>query len=384
MSNDELIAKSTLKINEHLQPGFLALLTKFNFSISWTNNRTLIHTLLPEHLEYSITSATMTVHEDTEATNQVPEEMSKECVPTNQELHEKVTCQFPNLTIVSSQKFDSYDLPLSHQNEQMQSGNLFSMIKAKNSDSILLHNLHRIWMASFIPDGFWPQFLTRIILDEGISSILSAFLFRPLKLKECSLNYASPDALSLWKLYQKGFLIEYEQIKLLELKEVSNKINDSTSTSNLSMQYTNQIELTLYTGQITGLYKKYQERTSKQDVTRLITKLLVLIEQHILDIGEEWFPNTFYNTYSKEVLSYVPCPLGLLQNGSGCVIHSNSSTDHEFLRIGGSDIYGFSLKDLLIAFTEQSRSINCPTHKELFVEHIAPDMVGYIAQAFCT
>ena len=376
MPNDELIGKSTLIINEHLQPGFLALLAKFDFGIAWTNNHTLIHTLLPEYLGYSVDT---TDHEDIEATDQVPERMPEGCISTSEKLHENMKSkseEFANLTIVKSQKFDSHDLPLPHQNDQMPSGNLFSMIKAKNSDSVLPHNLHRVWLASFIPDGFWPQFLTRIILDDSISSILSALLFIPLKLNVCSLNYASPDAPSLWKLYQKGFIIEYEQTKLLKLKEVSNEINDSTSTSNLSMEYANQIELTLYTQRIMKLYKEYQEKTSKQDVMRLITKLLVLIEQHILDIGEEWFPNTFNATCSKEVLSYVPCPLGLLQSDSACILHSNSSTDHEFLRIGGSDVYCFSLKDLLIAFTEQSRSINCPTHKELIVEHIAPDMVG--------
>ena len=383
MSNDELIAKSTLKINEHLQPGFLALLTKFDFGIAWKNNYTLIHTLLPKNLEYSTASdSNRTYDEDAGATNQMPEGMSETCsstVSTLEELHEKVKYQseeFPNLTIVSSQNFDSQDLPLPHyQNDQMLSGNLFSTIKAKNS--VLPHNLHRVWLASFIPDGFWPQFLTRIISDDSISSILSTFLFIPLKLNLCSLNYASPDhdPRSLWKLCQKGFVIEFEQTKLLELKEVSNKIKDCTSTLNLSMEYANQIELTLYTREIMVLWQEYQERTSKQNVTRLITKLLVLIEQHILDIGEEWFPNTFYDNCTNEFLSYVPCPLGLLSD-SGCILDSNSSTDCEFLHIGGFNVYGFSLKDLLIAFTGDSRSINCPTHNKLVVECIAPDMVG--------
>ena len=372
MSNDELIAKSTLTINKHLQPGFLALLTKFNFGIVWKNNHTLIHILLPKDLQYSI--ATETYDEDARSTNQVPEGTSEECISTICTQNERVECQseeFPNLTIVSSQEFDLYDLPL-----LVLSGNL----KAKDSHIALPHNLHRVWLASFIPDGFWPQFLTRIILDDSISSILSAFLFIPLKLNVCSLSYASlADVPSLWKLCQKGFVIEFGGTKLLELKEVSNKVKDYTSTLNLSIQYANQIELTLYTRQIMELHREYKERTSEQNVTRLITNLLILIEQHILDIGEEWFPNTFCDTCREEVLSYVPCPLGLSQSDNGCLLHSEDNTDHdhEVLHIDGFDVYCFSLKDLLIAFTEHSRSINCPTHKELIVEQIAPDMVGY-------
>ena len=187
------------------------------------------------------------------------------------------------------------------------------------------------------------------------------------------------DVTSLWKLCQKGLLIHYEQTKLLQLKEVSNEIRSSTKERiYLSKKYAAQLELTIYTNQI-ALRNAYQGR-SKQNVTKLASKFLVAFEQHILDIGEEWFPDIFYDTCSRDGLAYIPCPVGLSQDDNGCILHSDGSIDltHQFriLRFSGRNIFCFSARDLLDAYATQSRCINCPTHKKLLVQQIAPDMVS--------
>ena len=389
-----MIAQSTLSISEHLQTGFLALLARFDFAIPWKNHHALVHTLLPkEFTTWSLTSslrdsslenaATNTIaaayDQDTEDVDQICKMVTKQHISMefNEEFHKKVECQlekFPKLKIVKGQEFDSSDLSFSH---QILSRNVLSL-KAKDPQLVLHHNLHRVWLASFIPDGFWPQLLTRIISDDNISSLLSDFLCIPLTKSRCSLSSIS-DVTSLWKLCQKGLLIHYEQIKLLQLKEVSNEIRSSTKECiYLSKKYAAQLELTIYTNQI-ALRNAYQGR-SKQNVTRLASKFLVAFEQHILDIGEKWFPDIFYDTCSRDVLTYIPCPVGLSQDDNGCILHSDYSIDltHQFriLRFGGRNIFCFSARDLLNAYATQSRCINCPTHKKLLVQQIAPDMVS--------
>ena len=315
MLNDKLITSSTLEIRNDLQAGFLALFAKFDFAIPCKNNYALVHALLPKHLEDPILVLTGSTNNTKKA-------------------------------------------------------------NGKYAEGI---NLHRIWLASFIPDGFWPQLLTRIISDDRISSILSEFLPIPLSKS----RYLSSD-LSALSLCQNGFLIHYDQTKLLELKEISNEIEDFTNTLNLSKKYATQIELTIYVNQIAALRNVYQKISPKQN---LASKLLVVIEQHILDIGEEWFPGTFYDTCSKEVFSYVPCPVGLSQDGdnNGCILQSDNTNDliHQFLHFGGRNIFCFSVKDLLDAYATQSRSINCPTHNELLVKEIAPDLVSHYHKLFC-
>ena len=311
--NNKIIASSppTLKIRKDLEDGFLALLVKFNFAIPCKNNYALVHALLPKDLEDSVPALTKSMSTTT------------------------------------------------------------ADIKA-NDKHVEGINLYRIWLASFIPDGFWAQLLTRIISDDRISSILSDLLSIPLSQS----RYLSSDLSSLWKLCQNGFLIHYDQTKVLELKEVSNEIEDFTNKLNLSKKYATQIELKINTSQIAALCNEYQKISPKQN---LASKLLVVIEQHILDIGEEWFPGIFYDIHSK-VFSCVPCPVGLSQDdNNGCVVNSDDNT-HQYLHFGGCDVFCFSVSDLLDAYATQSRSINCPTHNELLVKKIAPDLVSIFKQ----
>ena len=386
MSNDQLIAQSTLTISKHLQAGFLALLAKFDFAIACNNECALVHALLPKDLGYSIQPLTRrraanpeASDEDVESANQLQvlkTSLKEECTSTEStviekefRVHEEVKCQaekFPKLKLVSSEEFDAVDLSSLH---QVSSRRVLSLI---GKDPI--QNLYRIWLASFIPDGFWPQLVTRIISDGSISSVLSNFI--PLEGNSCSLSCANFDVPSLWKLYQKGLVIQYEQKKLLELKEISNKIKHFDNELNLSKKYASQVELVIYTSQMEKLHiNECQEIGLRKNAVRLASKLLVLIEQHILDIGEEWFPDTFSDTSNKDILSYVPCPLGLLQEDN-CVSFSHNSTDYPFLCFNDFNVFCFSLRDILDAYATQSKCIVCPTHKKLFVKQIAPDLVS--------
>ena len=346
------------------------MLAKFDFAIAWKNHHALVHTLLPKDLRFSTQSLTSSLSSSLEntATNTIAYDQDAEGTTnhTSMEFHEKVEYpleKFPKLKIVKDQEFDSSDLSVSC---QILSRNVLSL---KSKDPLLV--VHRVWLASFIPDGFWPQLLTRMISDDNISSLLSNFLCIPINKSRCSLSSLS-DVTSLWKLCQKGLLIHHEQTKLLELKEVSNEIKNSTNELNLSEKYATQLELTIYTNQI-ALHNAYQE-SSKQNVNKLASKFLVAIEQHILDIGEEWFPDIFYDTCGRELLAYTPCPVGLSQNNNGCILHSDDCF-HLTLHFGGRRVFCFSARDLLDAYATQSRGINCPTHKKLFVHQIAPDMV---------
>ena len=277
---------------------------------------------------------------------------------------------FPQLSIVNTLIFEmTSDLSSPH---EMPSFGGFSL-RAAYSYPVLHPNLCRVWMASFVPDGFWPQLFTRIISDDHIKSVLSTLLFTALKNNECTLDYASTDIPPVWKLHQKGFEIEYESNTLLQLKQISNKSNDSVGD-----KFMNQIELIVHICEIVFMHTTYKESESQkstENVIRLATSFLVLIEQHILDIGEEWFPGVICSGLNKEVLSFVPCPLCLSEKNSQSTI-SSASTNYQILCFDGHKAICFSLKDLLFAYSQPSRSIKCPLHNEIHVQQLAPDMVG--------
>ena len=461
--NDKLIAQSTLVIPESLQPGFLALLAKFDFAIPCSCNNTcvLVHGLLPKQVESPVQSLANTstvvkksstlvksltfeklrksisfnkrVKSDSEKPSEAPSVIvyrasdtsddklddnsntnnktidftdASSDYPDNQEIESKDDSidglpdsflqfketsnarkvpsslpniykanvyhpkSFPQLSIVNTPIFEmTSDLSSPH---EMPSFSGFAL-RAAYSHPTLHPDLCRVWMASFVPDGFWPQLFTRIISDDRIKSVLSTLLFTALKNNECTLDYASTDVPPVWKLHQKGFKIEHENIPLLELKQISNKSSDSVDN-----EFMNQIELMVYIVEIALVHTEFKEsesHKSTENVIRLATSILVLIEQHILDIGEEWFPGVICSTHNKEVLSFVPCSSCLSKKKSQST-SSSANTNYQILCFNGCKATCFSLKDLLFAYSQPSRSIKCPLHEEIHVQQLAPDMVS--------
>ena len=458
--NDKLIAQSTLVIPESLQPGFLALLAKFDFAIPCSNTCVLVYGLLPKQVESPVQSLANTstvvkksstlvksltfeklrksisfnkrVKSDSEKPSEAPSMIvyrandtsddkqddntntnnktidfidASSDYPDNQEIESKDDSidglpdsflqfketsntrkvpsslpniykanayhpkSFPQLSIVNTPIFEmTSDLSSPH---EMPSFSGFAL-RAAYSHPTLHPDLCRVWMASFVPDGFWPQLFTRIISDDRIKSILSILLFTALKNNACTLDYASTDVPPVWKLHQKGFEIECESNTLLQLKQISNKSNDSVGD-----KFMNQIELMVHICEIVFMHTTYKESESQkstENVIRLATSFLVLVEQHILDIGEEWFPGVICSGLNKEVLSFVPCPLCLSEKNSQSTL-SSTSTNYQILCFDGHKAICFSLKDLLFAYSQPSRSIKCPLHDEIHVQQLAPDMV---------
>ena len=438
VSRKNLIAQSSLKILDCMQSGVLALLAKFDFAIPCDNDHLFVHCLLPlcrqppeptaaeleipnrlvrkvrslsvncilecgivkglrskindmqDTVKSSIEARSFKREEDSTDANVEPgvtytstledhsskvtfdSGTSKELIPTIAVLNDVVEStekRFPHCSVVDTNSFDnSMDLCELVEVSQEQ-----LWLKAVNLNPVLHPPLCRVWFASFIPYGFWPQLLSRIILDKnGIGSILSSLLSTALQCEEYTLNYASSDVTSLWKLYQECLIVEYDRLKLVELQLVTNVLDDDADQHNLSEQYLNQIELTIHIRDI-ALVHKQDDNYNEQNVIRLVTRLLVLMEQHILEIGEEWFPGTITSDFNKEVLSFVPCPLCLSSNKSTslCLYDAPKQT----VCFNGCNVICFSLKDLLEGYAVPPRTITCPSHDEMLVQQLAPDMV---------
>ena len=420
---DDVVKQSAALISEHCQSGFLALLAKFDFAIPCNDKYVFIHCLLPEELDSSKkalvkeairTSATniliphkiskiykgisnsfaemiegikeiksklsespdnvsrvrmsalTTVLDDTIIEDNLLQnsKRSKDCCRDRSPQDNYCVHQFPHFNIVDSSSFES-SLTLSssssHQSNEKQ------WLKRLSVNPVLHPPLRRVWLASFIPDGFWPQVLAKFILDDAICNILSVLLSVALQNNEYTLNHASSDAVSLWKLSQLGLAVEYDKIKLVELRQITNACDNSNDKYNLSEQYTYQIELTIHIREI------FELQDSRIDTIRLATRILVIIEQLILDIGEEWFPGTISDSHSNEILSFVPCPLCVCSNDENTSY--TDCVDQWFLYCAGHKVVCFSFKGLLNAHALPSRSVRCPLHDDIPVQELAPDMV---------
>ena len=413
---DDVIAQSALLIPEQCQSGFLALLAKFDFAIPCSDKHVFVHCLLPEELDSSTKHMTegatrrsalmpnifkiykgltssfsemieafaskISEHQENKLRMRtsvlIPDEVDlhQNCMQLNdchniQDHHGRQ--QFPHFSIMDSAAFEnSINLSSSsHQSNEKQ------WLKSIDINPVLHPPLRRVWLATFIPDGFWPHLLAKIILDDAICDTLSAILSTALETSEYTLSYARLDAVSLWKLSRLGLAVEYDQIKLIELMQTTNVCDNSSDKYNLSERHTYQIELTIHTRDIVLVHKQEiddEVQDLKADVIRLATRILVMIEQHLMDIGEEWFPGTITDSHSNQILSFVPCPL--------CVSKNDHTTSYDdcagqwFLQWGNHKVVCFSCKRLLDAYALPSRSVKCPLHNEMLVEQVAPDLVS--------
>ena len=415
VQKDHIITQSAVSIPEDCQAGFLALLAKFDFAIPCNDKYVFVHCLLPKELDSStkaMTEATKThlipnigkilckgisnsfsemiggfkefksklsEHQDKPrmrmslVTSGLHDSISEDDLQRDN--HDHCDAQhFPNFNIVDSASFEtSLNITASmHQSGERQ------WLRTPNVNPMLHPPLQRVWLAAFIPDGFWPQLLAKIILDNAICCTLSAILSHALQNNEYTLDHmSSSGSLSLWKLSQLGLAIEYDDIRLLELKQITNTCDNTSNKYDLSEQYTYQIELTIHIRNIMLVHKletSDEAEVSKAQVIRLATRILVMIEQHLMDIGEEWFPGTISDARSHQILSFVPCPL--------CVSENDDDTSYKdcsgqwFLQCSGHKVVCFGFKRLLNAYALPSRSVECPLHGDILVQQLAPDMVS--------
>ena len=414
---DDVVKQSALLIPEDCQPGFLALLAKFDFAIPCNEKYVFIHCLLPKVLDPSDKALTKEARKASsilipqiskiykgfaeviegiklklsETQDHVPNlrigshtgllnetitdrnllqnsPASRDCC-NPQQPSEDGFCphQFPHFNIVDSASFDC-SLDLSSVLDDHNDGK--KMLKSTDINPRHHPPLRRVWLASFIPDGFWPQLLAKIILDDAICNTLLTILSAVL---HCSDNAASPDPFSLWKLSQLGLAVEYNKIKLVELIQTTNTCDNSKDNYNLSEQYNYQIELVIRIDDIVLGHKRDEAGSSQIEMLRLATRLLVMVEQHILDIGEEWFPGTISDSRNREVLSFVPCPLCMTSNDNDGTVYSVNVK--QWLLCAGHKVVCFSFKELLQAHALPLRSVTCPLHRDIPVEQLAPDMV---------
>ena len=273
------------------------------------------------------------------------------------------SCNFYNINLMESSYFEkSTDLLTPYVSRKV----YYSTPKVKDIvDASYYPPLCRFWFSRFIPNGFWQRLQSRIVSDVEIKKVLLKLL--PI-IQHHSLH-------SLWNLWQSGIAIVYKKTTLLELKHEANfTLGDN---GKLVLRYgDHRIFLSINTAEFIFLHEtnvKADCHLSCEMILSLTTKLLVLIEQLILEL-DTWFPRTLQINPSGEVMSYVPC--------YRCIQDAKVSlyfyyTEHVMIYlIGYSDnIFCFSFRKLLDLYSA-CRTPTCHHHGRFFVELCAPDIVS--------
>jgi len=244
--------------------------------------------------------------------------------------------------------------------------------------------LSRFWLAHFIPEGFWPRLLCRIASDLEINAIFSNFfqitLMRRKPGELHSLSCTDMDGYSLWNLWKTGLAFVHEGMTMLELKQVINSPLAPTFNNQKIFTEKFRIELAIYVSGISMIHHHdHSSLLSNDEIVGLCTKLLVLIEQHVIDVGEEWYSGVLTKTPSEDICSYVIC--------SECLADQAHKYDADFTKchsvsVNGEEMFCFAFEELLKCFYF-SKPVRCPYHQSILIQLLAPDIVSVCLQIVC-
>ena len=240
--------------------------------------------------------------------------------------------------------------------------------------------LFRLYLANFIPEGFWPRLLCRIASDLEIDATFTKLFPSSLKKRRVgeshSLNRTDIEGCFLWNLWKTGLVFIHEGVTLLELKQgINEPVKDKllANTRVLSEKY--RIEVVVHMSSLAVVHNHDCQQSSlpNKEIITLGTKLLVLIEQHVIDIGEEWYSNTLSKTQGGNVCSYVVCSECLA--GKPYITNSHHTTSY-FVSFNGETLVSFAFEDILKSFVE-SKPLNCSCHQEIPIPLLVPDLVSH-------
>jgi len=270
---------------------------------------------------------------------------------------------FYNVNLMDSSSFEkSVDLFPTNDGKET----CASALSNKDIEAGFYPMLCRIWFSPFIPDGFWSRLLSRIVSDNEINNVLLKLL--------PTVQHPRSQKYSLWTLWQSGVTIIHNNTAMLELKYETNlTMNDD---KNLVFQYEKyRIFLSINTNEFIILHSVDQEYSlSHQEVLSFTTKLLVLIEQLLLEL-DEWFPGTLEQTTFGGVMSYIPCYHCIHLEE---VAVQFTYTKHIVLYHSGlkHNIYCFNFNQMLQLYSDNNKSAICQHHGKVFLEYCVPDLVS--------
>ena len=274
---------------------------------------------------------------------------------------------------------DSFNFDLHVSRSFEKAANLFSPYDYKENFSHIVDNqtdithypaLCRIWLSPFIPKNFWFRLVSRIVSSAEIANVIVRLL--PI----VNSNSVKDTNFSFWSLWQQGMAIIHEGITLIEMKYEGNVQRNGAVTDHQKRQ---KLLLSISTPEFVAYHQESStshpdESLSSEDVLSLVTKLLVLIEQLILDICE-CFSGALTQDILGGVMSYIPCCYCLQSKSSFKQFTSSHDNNNIMISYDDHELYCFSFTEMLACYSGNT-AVVCPRHGRVPVPLCAPDIVS--------
>lgn len=399
---------------DHGRGYIVSLLNKFEVALTWDSRTLLIPSLLPSEEEVCSGTGAVTVR--------VPVRSRGRQVRGKKH----VTVSPRSLQYVPTE------------NETQAQNENQSSITVSKKVSESTNAITRLLLMSYFPSGFWSRLVSRILADDTIVDIVRSYFIPPKESsQEPNIVKALLELKSEWLLWQTGLQLRYGDATLLRMREVPREFYSNISGSiqlipnspcyrqmKFRLRQDGQwCDVDLQGSSILEIHFPMDSLVvgdlEVPPATEPVTQLLALAVDHIDTLLEDWYPTLgtrFVHTSEGRFLvtRLVPCPDCLAvaseelnENWRGVDLDwkadirpirmsQESYTSEADSGVGGesnsssrapsvegrqeedkiiSVHYGWMIEECILAAHSSSRSIQCPTHADIPLTRISPDVV---------
>lgn len=218
--------------------------------------------------------------------------------------------------------------------------------------------MRRIWFSNYIPDGFWPRLICRIMTDQQIKSILSMYKDTE---RFTHLN---------WKCWRNGIVFTSRGRTLVIVHLFPNPVTFESQKEH----YDNRIEVHICIPEMITIVQELQENDNfdmeeEESPSCHGTRLMVAISNHIMFLSS-WFHGMLSNDSG-----YIPCwkccsNLPTIDNNSKV----QPQTGDTYIMVDSKLVYCLSFDSCIVPACT-GKDFECVNHGTLKVVQTAPDLV---------
>lgn len=240
--------------------------------------------------------------------------------------------------------------------------------------------MRRIWFSNYIPDGFWPRLICRLLNDHLIKSILSDYF-----------NFPEDDSetKSDWTCWKCGLVYVSRGRTLLIVRHVHNSPTtwdrEGGGASLQAMDSKWRIEVHIYVPEMINVLQELRSRDNCQSeeafapskVAGQATQLMVAISNHIAFLSS-WFQGMLVQNQrgSGGHCDYVPCwkCYGGVEGDGVCT--PSKTSEVLLIDVDGSPCVCLSFNSCIIP-SSQEIDLICPIHGSLGIVQTVPELVSH-------
>ena len=310
------------------------------------------------------------------------------------------------------------------------------LLKAEQGTGLQYRSLSRYWFMDFLPEGFWPRLICRLVVDQVLRSQLEKIA--PKQAASAAMGQVS--SISPWEAWRKGLVWVVSGRPILEVREVPNTrdalvLADGSLKEVLPGDYRLELHCHLHHCEaVRGLHLQDEEESESVVVIRVphppslhaphspcptplhvhpfldpplptlphpllgkpllseATHILVMVMQHLEALVRDWFPGVFIGPAllpeRSSIPSFAPCWKCLHPSSTPPtttkIFGVTSVVAVGLKAVGLKAVFCFPMGKCVDAISQHKDDVECPFHGKLPIDCVMPDLVSCYTHVTCS